>query len=166
MRLELLPPYGVPPVWIGMPRLEARNAMAPWGDPIPFSRHGEPPGWRIYPPGIFVYMGLDECVDCLEFASPGYGEPGICEMVFRGIDVFLTPAAEVLARLRAMGFAVEDDGLNGPVIPELLLSFWLDGGPTDSRDEPLYFEAVLVARPGYYHAEAPKTLDEALRDML
>ena len=58
---------------------------------------------------------------------------------------------EVVERLRAVGVSIEvrENG-SSFVAGELLLALWRDGGPAGTDDKPLYFEAALVAMPGYY----------------
>ena len=72
-------------------------------------------------------------------------------MLFDGIDVFATSVDEVLSELarRRIRIEVTEAGYSHTA-PELLLSFWRDGGPLGPDEMPLYFESVLVAAPGYY----------------
>jgi len=58
---------------------------------------------------------------------------------------------EVVERLRAVGVSIEvrENG-SSFVAGELLLALWRDGGPASPDDKPLYFEAALIAMPGYY----------------
>jgi hypothetical protein len=76
-------------------------------------------------------------------------------VTFRGIDVFTTPALELLSQIEAMGHEIIRHEPLHPVVPKLSLGFTRDAGhevPLDTDGQPLYFQAVLVAPEGYYDA--------------
>ncbi|MEU5545756.1 hypothetical protein AB0G85_25675 [Streptomyces sioyaensis] len=71
---------------------------------------------------------------------------------FRGIDVFRTPARQLLEQLEGMGLTVLDETLYA-YVPHLSLGFTRVAGhevPLDTDGEPLYFQAVLTGPTHYY----------------
>jgi transposase len=73
---------------------------------------------------------------------------------FRGLDVFRTPARQLLDRIVAMGETVTREP--DPTVPGLSLGFTREAGhevPLDTDGEPLYFQAVLVTPTHYYMRE-------------
>jgi hypothetical protein len=82
---------------------------------------------------------------------------------FRGVDVFRTPALELLDRLEGMGLAVVRDALY-PFVPHLSLGFTRVAGhdvPLDVDGEPLYFQSVLVGPADYYGARLEAAAGDA-----
>ena len=93
----------------------------------------------------------------IEIATPAFGAPAEDEVRYHDIDVFGIPAAEVVSALRALGeFVEEREAGSSFVAPNLLLGLWRDGGPEGPDGEPLYFEAALIAKPGYYETPSAK----------
>ena len=80
-------------------------------------------------------------------------------VLYDGIDVFRTPALELLDILRSRGITIESDPAELHfAAPDVVLGFTRDAGhevPLDTDDEPLYFESILVAGPGYYDEVLP-----------
>jgi hypothetical protein len=153
VRFDLDPPVGVGPVRLGMTRDEAREALASLGDPREFNRGaGSYPGWMVQRAStVFVECGADGRVVSIELATPGFGQKNDDEVVFLGIDLFGLPAPEILAALEAQGVRlVESEGGSSFTAPDRVLALWRDGGPVGADGKPLYFEAALVAKPGYY----------------
>ncbi len=71
---------------------------------------------------------------------------------FRGIDVFRTPARELLKQLEGRGLTVLDEALYA-FVPRLSMGFTRVAGhdvPLDTDGEPLYFQAVLTGPYDYY----------------
>lgn len=82
--------------------------------------------------------------------SPG---PEEITVAFRGIDVFRTPAREVLRHVQDMGYEIDERDPFHPKVPHLTLGFTRDAGdevPVDSDELPLYAQAVLVGPEDYY----------------
>ena len=72
---------------------------------------------------------------------------------FRGIDVFTTPARQLLEQIESMGFSVLHREPNHPLVLNLSLGFTRGAGhevPLDTDGQPLYFQAVLVGPENYY----------------
>jgi hypothetical protein len=147
-----------------MTREEARKALRTLGQCRPFARRpNSPPGWLVDrgrsgngTTAIFAYCDESGQVNAIEFGSPGFGTPAEDEIVYRDIDVFRSPASEVVAAIRLLGEIVdEEEAASSFVAPNVLLALWRDGGPEGPDGRPLYFEAALIARPGYNkHATA------------
>ncbi|MGW7353121.1 hypothetical protein [Streptomyces sp. NPDC054784] len=81
--------------------------------------------------------------------------PGPAEVIvrFRGIDVFRTPALELVAQLERMGLTVLHTERSSWMVPHLSLGLWREAGhevPLDTDGEPLYFQAVLAGPTDYY----------------
>ena len=72
-------------------------------------------------------------------------------VLFRGVDIFGTPADTLVERLREVtSIDVEEDG-HSVTAPGLLLALWRSVVPDDDNDpDGRYFESVLIAKPGYY----------------
>jgi hypothetical protein len=157
MRFDLDPPYGVGALRIGMTREEARKALETLGQCRPFARHNSPPGWLVDrgrsgngTTAIFAYCDASGQVNAIEFGTPGFGTPAEDEIVYRDIDVFRSPVAEVVAAIRRLGEIVdEEEAASSFVAPNVLLALWRDGGPRGRDGRQLYFESAFIARPGY-----------------
>ncbi|WP_310725614.1 hypothetical protein [Streptomyces sp. N2A] len=71
---------------------------------------------------------------------------------FRGVDVFRTPARELLKQLDGLGLTVLDETLYA-FVPRLSMGFTRVAGhdvPLDTDGEALYFQAVLTGPHDYY----------------
>jgi hypothetical protein len=71
---------------------------------------------------------------------------------FRDIDVFRTPARQLLDQLRSTGLTVLDETYYA-YVPRLSLSFTRVAGhevPLDTDGEPLYFQAAVTGPTDYY----------------
>lgn len=156
MRFEITP-EGVGPLRLGVSREQAGLELADWGQPRKFTRgvgfDREDSDWMLSRSGATVFAYCDDggSVDAIEFASPGHGVAGEDVVLFDDIDVFIEPADVVLDRLRSKGYRIVDrEGRYSSDLPDVLLSLWRDGEPSDKATGlPLYFESVLIARPGY-----------------
>jgi hypothetical protein len=106
---------------------------------------------------VAIDMDDDAAVEAVEAFDEGVVGSGA--VVVRGVDVFGTPAEEVLQRLRSRGlvFQVGEAG-HLAVADAAYLSLWRswDSGrnvavePDDDEDAlPPFFASVLFARPGY-----------------
>jgi len=87
-------------------------------------------------------------IRAIALATPGYGVPAEDEVYYRDINVFLLPASDVVARIRALGLEVLDIERGFTyVVPEYFLTLWRNGGPEeleDGRERPVYFESVTI----------------------
>ena len=72
-------------------------------------------------------------------------------VLFGDIDMFGTPADEVVAQLRRAHPVTERDAGSSYVFDTLLLSFRRAAVPESPDDEEgRNFDSVLIAKPGYY----------------
>lgn len=72
-------------------------------------------------------------------------------MTYDGLNIFQTPAAELVDALALKTEVLEEENGHSFTAPNLLIALWrptLPEGPDD--DDGKYFEAVLIAKPGYY----------------
>lgn len=152
VKIELRPPEGVTGVALGATRVEAQEQCARLGDPEEFRRGGEGPVSLVVPRpsglSLFVYFDGDDRVDAIEIGRPDGDEDSVH---LGGLDVFTTPAEDLVEPLRGEHRVDVEDGGRSIVLPDLLIALWrrfLPEGPTDP--EGRFFESVLVAAPGYY----------------
>jgi hypothetical protein len=107
-------------------------------------------GFADFDTGLSVSLGRgrDGNVNAVEVFRPSRDVNVLCH----GISVFELPAEEVIHRLSEITpIRVEDEGMRA-LAPELLLSLWRSVLPEDPDDEDgRFFEAALVAAPGYYN---------------
>ncbi|WP_280449139.1 hypothetical protein [Nocardia brasiliensis] len=155
MDFELDPPRGVGPLHIGMVCSDAVAALQSLGNADATSECDSP---RQY---IFRSSGLMICTECsdnrLLAVELGRPETDADTVHFQGVDVFGLPAREVVERLRQrVSIEPAQDDPASFVAPDLLLSLWR---PFETDDDPaeeqgFYFNAVLLAAPGYYDTPA------------
>lgn len=150
MELIIDPPRGAGPIAIGMPFHQAEDALraiAGFVPPRPGKRVA--PGFAHYESEMSIAVEPDRSgnVRSIEVYRPTLG----VDVLYRDISIFGLPADDVIRRLS--GYArleVDGEGLR-VLAPELLLSLSRDTLPEGPDDEDgRYFEAVLVAAPGYY----------------
>ncbi|MFI6693902.1 hypothetical protein ACIBLA_19500 [Streptomyces sp. NPDC050433] len=158
MRIELNPPVGVGSLLIGMSLEDAVEACAVWGQVSVSRGSGDLPTVLAAHPRFQVVAHCEDgsSVTAVEVWQPAPSTrrdaPDIA-VLFRGLDIFRTPARELLAQLAALGYRVANGESDRPSLPELTLGFTRDSGhevPMEDDGLPLFFEAVLVARAGYY----------------
>jgi hypothetical protein len=81
------------------------------------------------------------------------GRPGSGDDVvsYLGMNLFGTPADELVERLSEDARTEVSEGGRSVTAPDLLLALWRAAIPeSPAEDDGRYFESVLVARPGYY----------------
>ncbi len=151
MSIELQPPTEAAGIRIGATREEAHRQCLAHGEPTPFRRASEVNASLVVhrPSGlsIFVYFDVADGVEAIDF-----GRPRSRDVVsFRGIDIFDTPADELLMKLgEHTSIEVDEDG-RSLTAPDLLLALWRPVVPeSDGDPDGRYFESVLMAGPGYY----------------
>jgi hypothetical protein len=145
VRFDLDPPNGVGALRIGMTREEARKALETLGQCRPFARYDSPPGWLVDrgrsgngTTAIFAYCDASGHVDAIEFGTPGFGTPAEDGIVYRDIDLFRSPASEVVATIRQLGVILEEkEAASSFVAPNVFLALWRDGGPEGPDGMPI-----------------------------
>lgn len=97
----------------------------------------------------------------LTFVELWAPEPGPEEVAvtWRGVDVFRTPALELLDRIRGFGYRIDEtEAPYHYTVPELPLGFTREAGhevPVAQDGQPLYMQAVGVGGAGYYDEPLP-----------
>jgi hypothetical protein len=150
--IELHPPLSAGPLKIAATGEDIVAAMRQFGEPQVFGRvAGERPGWCVHGPGgLFVsaYFDANDRAIAIELGRPT--DPAI-SVTYDGIDIFRTPAVDVVAMLRRTTTVLEKDDGCSFTAPDLLLALWRPFAPYEPDDEDgRYFQSVLVAEPGYY----------------
>ncbi|MFC7218834.1 hypothetical protein ACFQLX_11725 [Streptomyces polyrhachis] len=151
MNFELVPPHGVGPLRIGMSRRDADIALESLRDLRDISTSDKAGQHVFRPSGLMISIGcMRDQLEHVELGRPSDASDVVC---FRGIDVFGLPAREVVRQLSEVVAVVpaEDDPASF-VASDLLLSFWraFEGDDDPDDVQGYYFNAVLLARPGYY----------------
>ncbi len=150
--VDLRPPEAAGPLRIGADRAETVTALRQLGEPqLLNGTPGRRPSWFVHrPSGLVVRCHLDKpgAVEAIEFGRPSSTADAVC---YQGIDVFGTPADELVTAMRARTRVVEEGRGYAFIAPDLLLSCWRATTPKDADDlDGRFFDSVLLARPGYY----------------
>jgi hypothetical protein len=168
-RFEISPPHGLVGFPPGMPLQELVAATTPLGhvriDDPGQNRPNRYAKLHLIRP---TFAAIFACEDGLhltavELWAPAETSNDRISVRLNGIDVFATPALEVIDRLTADGYTLDDTDPDHPRFPELAVGFTRTRGhqvplAPDGRTE--YVQAVLVGPPGYYdHPLPPTTLE-------
>ena len=158
MDIELDPPRGITGFPFGMPADEVKEAAAALGR-IQVQDDGSSERFRsmkvlaLHPQfEITFHLPDGKTLSAAEVWIPRPG-PEEITVTFRDINVFRTPARQLLDQIGAMGFSAIRDESDYPLVPRLSLGFTRVAGhevPLDTDDEPLYFQAVLAGPENYY----------------
>jgi hypothetical protein len=148
--IELHPRFSAGPLDLAATGDEIIATMRQFGEPVVLCRvAGDRPGWGVEDPnGLFIsaYFGADDRATAIQIGRP---TNPVVSVTYEGLDVFRTPAADLVEALgRRTRIRADEDG-HSFTAPDLLLSLWRPApeGPDDR--ERKYFEAVLIAKPGY-----------------
>ena len=159
MDIELDPPNGITGFPLGMSAEAVKAAAAELGrvhvrDEGAASQFRHMQVQAVHPQFTIVFHLEDgRTLTSAEVWAP---EPGPEEITvrFRGIDVFRTPALQLVQRLQAMDLTVLNDEPESWTVPRLSLGFTREASgddvPLDTDGEPLYFQAVLTGPTDYY----------------
>ncbi|MHC5260835.1 hypothetical protein ACYSUO_23380 [Streptomyces sp. UC4497] len=155
MEFELVPPVGVGPLQIGMSRHDANSALESLRALEEVSASDQAGRHIFRPSGLMISIGcMRDRLESVELGRPSTSEDAV---LFRGIDVFALPAREVVRRVAEVTSIepAEEDPASF-VAPDLLLSFWrpFDGDDDPDDEQGYFFNAVLLACPGYYDGPA------------
>ncbi|TYB50914.1 hypothetical protein FXF51_54575 [Nonomuraea sp. PA05] len=137
------------PVLLGASFEETGRVLAAWGAPYPGA---EPLDWRLLGSGVDVhaFCGSAGVVQTVEI----YRDLDVelrAHVFLLGVDLFSTPAEQVIAELRARFDVEVDQGDCGLVVPELSRSgVPYPGADQETVDRYTCFESVLIASRGYY----------------
>ena len=157
MIIMLHPPDVAGPLRIGATGQDAVDTLRQLGAPLVLCRStGSRPGWGVHrPSGLFigVYFDAHDHVEAIEFARPGDNAGDA--VTYNELDVFTTPAADLVTQLRRRTTVHEEEDGHAFTAPDLLLALWRPTTPETPDDEDgRFFESVLLARPGYYDQAA------------
>lgn len=149
MTIEAVPPERVGPVRIGMMVGQAEEAMRRDGAEIVGEADGLQRGTAAYADwlSLHAHPGPGDRVEAVEV----FRGIGPARVQYDGIDLFGSPAAEVMRLLGERRSLEEEEGGCSVTAPELLLALWrpfVADSPEDA--EGYFFQSALVARPGYY----------------
>ncbi|MGI5468595.1 hypothetical protein [Streptomyces sp. CA-132043] len=156
MRLNLNPPTGAGPLRFGMPLAEATEVASAWGD----VKVGEPvPGRTAFK----VLIAHPEC-EVVLLADDGKSLTAIeawrfenaeadVRVEFNGLDIFRTPARELIQRIGEAGHEGDTDD-EVAVFPDLALLLSRETSrevPLDPHDGlPVHVHYALAAPSGYF----------------
>lgn len=157
MELTLNPPTSVGPLRFGMPVSEAIDAASAWGE----VRVGEPARGRIGFKVLIAHRDF-EVVLLVDDGETLTGveawrfehEDADVFVEYEGIDVFRTPARDVIQRINETGHDADTSDDEVAIYPDLALLLSRETSrevPTDPHDGlPLYFHYALAAPSGYF----------------
>ena len=152
MNIDLQPPTQAAGIRIGANRDEAQDQCLVHGEPKPFRRSNEANASLVVerPSGLSIFVHFD-AADAVEAIELGRPEGSDDHVSFRGIDIFGTPADELVELLREHAAIEIEEEEHSVTAPNLLLALWRSVVP-ENDDDPAgrYFESVLVAEPGCY----------------
>lgn len=152
MEIILDPPNGVPPVTMGMPFEEAVKAASSWGEVRVMGPFDHDPTVQIQAMGddfdVVVILKDQKTVNAVDVSAPEEEDSDL-RVMWRGLDVFRTPARQLLQAFSEAGYRIDDSNPEEPVVLDLTIAFnrWTSQEvPVDPEDGlPLYFTAALVS---------------------
>jgi hypothetical protein len=128
MEMEVVPNVGIGPIHLGMSR-EAVQPLVPKGSPFQVDFRGEPP--------TVVFVQL---------SKRGWA-------TYKGIDLFDTPADEVIAeiaQLEDLDGTIYRAGRHEYYFPHLNMILWRDTVSEEEGHQGYIFDCVSLHLPGYY----------------
>ncbi|MEC4016974.1 hypothetical protein [Streptomyces sp. H27-D2] len=156
MDFAIDPPNGVSPLQIGMGYEQALNAISMWGTPKTSGPHAHTSTVKLrvdyHSLDIVAHLEDGETLTAIELWRFDGDEPDV-RVLLDGIDLFRTPAREVLRQQAERGRRVDESDPENAVIPDVTLAFTRDTGqevPREPDGLPLYFTSILVANEEYY----------------
>jgi hypothetical protein len=158
MEIELDPPNGITGFPLGMAAQDVKRAAAALGR-VKVKDEGSAERFRymkvtaLHPQfEIVCHLEDGKTLTAAEVWNPRPG-PEEITVRFRGLDVFGTPALQLVGQVEGMGLNIIHDEPNYWTVPRLSLGFTRVAGhevALDSDGEPLYFQAVLTGPADYY----------------
>lgn len=150
MDVDLRPPTGVGPVRIGMPFEEAKAALSALEEfDLEHSFTETAPAFAAFLSGLSFSLAhsVSAGVESVEVYGAGTGRG----VTYEEIDIFTTPAADIIDQLRHRHqIVIEDDG-RMVTLPDQSISFWRATLPENEFDEDgKYFQTAMVAYRGYF----------------
>ena len=112
MIIILRPPDLAGPLRIGATGQDTDDTLRQLGDPLVLCGvAGRRPGWGVVRPSgleIGAYFDVDDRVEAIEFGRPGNNTEDT--VTFNGLDVFTTPATDLVTQLRRHTAVEEEYG--------------------------------------------------------
>ncbi|RSM48672.1 hypothetical protein DMA12_05975 [Amycolatopsis balhimycina DSM 5908] len=152
--IQVRPPDVVGPLRLGATDEETLETLRRLGEPVFLCGfQGGRPGWGVdRPSGVSLYCHFDatDRVEAIQLGSPDRADA----VIYDGLDLFRTPADEVVAALRARTAVTGDENGHTYHAPGLFLSLWRPVTPEELGNEDedwdgRFFATALVALPGY-----------------
>ncbi|CAM5343721.1 hypothetical protein [Streptomyces narbonensis] len=160
MQFVLDPPRGVAPVRLGMTLDEAVAAVSGWGRPRVYRadavRDFDLVSTEYHGIGFQAAMERDHRVTAVTVWGPDEDEALDVQVLLDGLDVFRTPADEILAHAARNGRRIDNEDPEAPYVPGVTLAFTRTTSqnvPRDATGLPTHFTSVLVANENYRTAE-------------
>lgn len=164
MEIQLDPPNGITGFPLGMSAEAVKAAVGALGE---IKVKDEDTHDDYHPMQVlalhpqFEINFVMEGAKTLESAEVWIPRPGSEEITvkFRELDVFRTPALQLIQQIEELGFTTLHDSPSYWFVPRLSLGFTRTAGhdvPLDTDGEPLYFQAVLVGPTDYYDYKLEK----------
>jgi len=151
MIFELRPPETAGPLHIGAAAADTVEILKSLGTPLVLCRpHGSPPGWGVQrSSGLFIsaLFDPDGHLEAIELGRPEATDDIV---TYDGLDMFTTPAEDIIAQLQHCGAVHEEEDGHAFIAPGLCLSLWRSTPESPDDQESRFFESILIARPGYY----------------
>jgi hypothetical protein len=155
MIIILRPPDVAGPLRIGATGQDTVDTLRQLGDPLVLCGiAGRRPGWGVdRPSGLYISTDFDvhHRVEAIEFGRPADNTEDA--VTYNGLNVFTTPAADLVTQLRRHTAVEEEDDEDGHTVtaPNLHLSFWRPPTAEIPADEDgTFFQRVRLARHGHY----------------
>ncbi|MEV0129787.1 hypothetical protein AB0H83_15180 [Dactylosporangium sp. NPDC050688] len=153
MIIVLRPPDLAGPLRIGATGQDTVDTLRQLGTPLVLCRAtGSRPGWGVdRPSGLFigVYFDAHDRVEAIELGRPGDNTGDA--VTYNELDVFTTPAADLVTQLRRRTTVHEEHDGHVFTAPDLLLTFRRPTTlETPDDEDGRFFASVLLARPGYH----------------
>jgi hypothetical protein len=151
--IELRPPLSAGPLALAATGEDIVATMRQFGEPEVLRRAaGARPGWQVTDPnGLYLsaYFDADDHANAIEIGRPT--NPAV-SVIYDGLDIFQTPAADLIEALRHKIQIAEEENGHSYTAPDVLLALWRPTTPEDPDDDDgNYFESVLIAEPGYHN---------------
>ncbi len=152
MIIDLRPPSAAGPLFIGATGQEAVGILRQLGQPLVLCGiGGRKPGWGVErPSGLFIgaYFDAQDRVHAIDLGRPVNSEDAV---TYNGLDVFTTPAADLVTWLRPHTTLHEEelDDAHRFTAPDLLLTFLQFTTELPDGDDGRHFHTILLARASY-----------------
>ena len=99
--------------------------------------------------GLFIatFFDADNRLEAIEFAGPHGKDDAV---TYLGLDIFATPAADLVTQLRQHITIQQDENGNAFTATSVLLSLSMPVTPESPDQQGRFFDNVFIATPGFY----------------